>query len=234
MPTTFRTSFRNVVYDVLKARGWKETEGMDWDFHWAEKEWVTEFMDGIHLNPTQKLNHFRNHRELCRKDLLIKNLKRAKRMLQRDGGGEEAQKYDFWPQTYVLRATTRSSRRSSNARGDNVWIMKPVGRSQGKGIFIFTKISQISKWKSESRWRLQDDDRRDKPEKPDAETTSVIIADKHCFELYGYDILFDDAFKPWLLEVNAGPSMTANTPDDHDLKYAMLDACWTSSTSTRS
>ena len=54
MPHAFRTSFRNVIYDVLKARGWKETEGMDWDFHWAEKEWVTEFMDGIHLNPCRR------------------------------------------------------------------------------------------------------------------------------------------------------------------------------------
>jgi tubulin polyglutamylase TTLL9 len=32
------------------------------------------------------------------------------------------------------------------------WIMKPTSKSQGRGIFIFQKLSQISKWKSETRW----------------------------------------------------------------------------------
>lgn len=32
-------------------------------------------------------------------------------------------------------------------QGDkNVWIMKPIARSQGKGIFLFNKLSSVSSW----------------------------------------------------------------------------------------
>jgi tubulin polyglutamylase TTLL9 len=50
----------------------------------------------------------------------------------------------------------------------------------------------------------------------------IMISDRHCFEMYGYDIMIDQDLKPWLLEVNASPSLTANTREDYLMKTEML------------
>ncbi|VDQ02345.1 unnamed protein product [Trichobilharzia regenti] len=43
-----------------------------------------------------------------------------------------------------------------------------------------------------------------------------------CFELYGFDIIIDENFRPWLLEVNLSPSLVCDSPLDFKVKSHML------------
>ena len=97
-------TFSNTIADVLASRGWREAEDdrEDWDFVWADRDWVYSAFDKLHLEHWQRLNHFRNGRELCRKDLMAKNIKRRRRALEKEGRLEEAQTYDFIPTSFVI------------------------------------------------------------------------------------------------------------------------------------
>lgn len=44
----------------------------------------------------------------------------------------------------------------------------------------------------------------------------------NCFQVLGFDILLDDALKPWLLEVNLSPSLNTDSPLDLKIKGAMI------------
>jgi hypothetical protein len=43
-----------------------------------------------------------------------------------------------------------------------------------------------------------------------------------CFELFGFDILLDSNFKPYILEVNFSPSLSADSPLDYHIKSNLL------------
>jgi hypothetical protein len=42
-----------------------------------------------------------------------------------------------------------------------------------------------------------------------------------CFEVFGFDILIDSQYNPWLMEVNIGPSVASSSPLDKMIKTSM-------------
>ena len=74
----------------------------DWDFYWVDVGSMKDLFDHGYFEEHMRINHYRNHYELTRKDLMVKNLKRYKRQFEREQNKAEAAKWDFYPTTFVL------------------------------------------------------------------------------------------------------------------------------------
>ncbi|XP_058498383.1 probable tubulin polyglutamylase TTLL9 [Solea solea] len=326
----------NSIQNVLRQRpGWVEVrdEG-EWDFNWCDVGWLRENYDHLYMDEHVRINHFRNHYELTRKNLMVKNLKRYRKVLDRDTGHMEASRCDFFPCTFALPSEYHLFVEEFKRCPGSTWIMKPVAKSQGKGIFLFRKLKDIMEWKKDGarseeqkesaqvesyvaqryienpylingrkfdlrvyilvtsyaplkawlyrdgfarfsstrfslssiddkymhltnvavqktapdydpekgcKWQMQQLRRyltakhgREAVETLFTEMDNifvrslrsvqkVMINDKHCFELYGYDILLDVNLKPWLIEVNASPSYTPSGQEDYEMKCRLLE-----------
>jgi hypothetical protein len=44
----------------------------------------------------------------------------------------------------------------------------------------------------------------------------------NCFQLLGFDVMLDEALKPWLIEVNTAPSLATDSPMDKQIKAAVV------------
>lgn len=353
-PVRFKCFLRNTILDVMRSRGWIETDSeYDWDYYFADVMWIRENYDHIRLDDHQRLNHFRNHYELTRKDVMVKNFKRMKKVVEKECDADEIAAWDFFPVTFSLPQDYGIFEQEFRRRPNTVWIMKPPAKAQGKGIFLFSKLSQISEWRRDfkqrqgylggggggqsgsaalmmanpygveavepylaqryianphlvggkkydlriyvlvqsyapltvwlhrtgfarfchHRYSLDDIDNTfvhvtnvavqktnpkysagsgckfgirnlrtvvtathgpERANKLFADIDRLIlrtlfavqktmIHDKHCAELYGYDVMIDEDLQPWLIETNASPSLTAETPADYHLKFNMLE-----------
>lgn len=80
---------KSVILNNFEKRGWISSDPDDeWNFYWASVHTVRSIFNvetGFRLNDDQILNHFPNHYELTRKDLMVKNIKRYRKSLEKEG-----------------------------------------------------------------------------------------------------------------------------------------------------
>jgi tubulin polyglutamylase TTLL1 len=148
-----------VLLQNFERRGWVRAgpEESDWNLYWASVHSVRQLFSpesGQRLTDHQLINHFPNHYELTRKDLMVKNIKRYRKEVERlyaetaaeRAGAGDAADLDFLPVTYLLPADYSLFVEEFRKNPAQMWIMKPTSKAQGKGIFIINKLTQIKKW----------------------------------------------------------------------------------------
>lgn len=101
---------RPVIDECCEERGWKEAddEEDDFNFYWAKVGNIKHIFNPrqkIRLKNNQIINHFPNHFEITRKDLLVKNLKRFKpvsKTITLANGRKMDLTSNIIPQTFIL------------------------------------------------------------------------------------------------------------------------------------
>jgi tubulin polyglutamylase TTLL9 len=71
--------------------------------------------------------------------------------IEKEYGKVESSKFEFITTSYVLPQEHALFQEEFKRNPGSIWIMKPVGRAQGKGIFLINKLSQISQWRKDPR-----------------------------------------------------------------------------------
>uniref|UniRef100_A0AAQ5XT82 Tubulin tyrosine ligase-like family, member 6 n=1 Tax=Amphiprion ocellaris TaxID=80972 RepID=A0AAQ5XT82_AMPOC len=106
-------------------------EGEDWTLFWTD---CSVSLDRVKdMKRYQKINHFPGMSEICRKDLLARNMNRMLKLFPKD--------YNIFPRTWCLPADYSDFQAFTRAKKSKTYICKPDAGCQGKGIFI-TKSSK--------------------------------------------------------------------------------------------
>ncbi|XP_016392618.1 tubulin polyglutamylase ttll6-like isoform X1 [Sinocyclocheilus rhinocerous] len=101
-------------------------EGEDWTLFWTDcSVSLDRVMD---MKRYQKINHFPGMNEICRKDLLARNMNHMLKLFPKE--------YNIFPRTWCLPADYSDFQAYTRAKKHKTYICKPDSGCQGRGIYL--------------------------------------------------------------------------------------------------
>ncbi|XP_027427060.2 neugrin isoform X7 [Zalophus californianus] len=122
------------VRRAARMCGLKEVgEDEEWTVYWTDCSVSLERV--MDMKRFQKINHFPGMTEICRKDLLARNLNRMQKLYPTE--------YNIFPRTWCLPADFGDFQSYGRQRKSRTYICKPDSGCQGRGIFITRNPREI-------------------------------------------------------------------------------------------
>uniref|UniRef100_F6XVE2 Tubulin tyrosine ligase like 6 n=1 Tax=Ornithorhynchus anatinus TaxID=9258 RepID=F6XVE2_ORNAN len=108
-------------------------EREEWTLYWTD---FSVSLDRVmEMKGYQKINHFPGMSEICRKDLLARNMSRMLKLFPKE--------FHFFPRTWCLPADWGDLQSYSRSRKCKTYICKPDSSCQGRGIFITRSVKDL-------------------------------------------------------------------------------------------
>ncbi|KAF5298246.1 hypothetical protein FQR65_LT09757 [Abscondita terminalis] len=124
----------DVVRRIVTKLGYKEvSDGDSWNLYWTDLSISIERCK--EMKRYQRINHFPGMLEICRKDLLARNLNRMQRLFPKE--------FNYFPKTWCLPADLGEALAYSRIKKNKTFILKPDSGCQGRGIYITKTLKDI-------------------------------------------------------------------------------------------
>ncbi|XP_044139163.1 tubulin polyglutamylase TTLL13-like [Bufo gargarizans] len=128
----------NCKYESVRraacASGLKEVgDEEEWTVYWTDCSVSLERV--MDMKRFQKINHFPGMSEICRKDLLARNMNRLLKLFPKD--------YNIFPRTWCLPADYGDLQAYCRTKKNKTYICKPDSGCQGRGIFLSKNMKDI-------------------------------------------------------------------------------------------
>ncbi|XP_075131915.1 tubulin polyglutamylase TTLL13 [Leptodactylus fuscus] len=105
----------------------------EWTVYWTDCSVSLERV--MDMKRFQKINHFPGMSEICRKDLLARNMNRLLKLFPKD--------YNIFPRTWCLPADFGDLQAYCRTKKNKTYICKPDSGCQGRGIFLSKNMKDI-------------------------------------------------------------------------------------------